>query len=50
MPAGGSPAGSSPLSFFSAIWLSWMARPAMSAFRPRTRPVTGEATMPTSCP
>ena len=33
MPAGGSPAGISPLSFFSAIWPSWRARPAISAFR-----------------
>ena len=28
---------------------SWIASPAISAFSPRTRPVIGEATTPTSC-
>ena len=37
--AGGSPAGISPLSFFSAICPSCMARPPISAFSARTRPV-----------
>ena len=48
--AGGSPAGISPLCFFSAICPSCRARPAISAFSVRTRPVMGDATTPTSWP
>ena len=48
--AGGSPAGISPDSLFSRTWPSAMASPPMRALRVRARPVSGEATIPTSCP